>query len=234
MMILRQLLTIAFVLPLAGVTAAQGQATSTISMDMENHPRWRSEFEYPHKSRLCTDGKTITIESFGGATLWLDSLLTGDYIIEYERMVLLDSGKYDRLSDLNQFWLASEADGVGTLHVKDGKLSSYDTLDLFYVGMGGNNNSTTRFRHYDGTGDRVLLDEKNEQTYLLKPNVYYTIKTVVSLANGFTAFYVNDELLFSYQGALRHAGFFGFRQTAARQKIRNLKIYKLDSLHVQQ
>lgn len=214
--------TTKIILMLLLVGQVRAQSTHTPQgLDLNDTKSWRVEFEYPERSRLEWQDDAVIISSYGGATLWLDSLLHGDYEIEYERMVLVDTGVYDRLSDLNQFWLASEPDRDGQLEHKDGKLSSYDRLILFYVGMGGNYNSTTRFRRYDGAGNRVLLAEKNEQPYLLRPNIYYRVKTVVSNSAGFTAFYINDELFFKYEGTVPAAGFFGFRQTASRQQIRN-------------
>lgn len=206
---------------------AFGQQSPIQNVDLKKGSNWRFEFEYPEKSRLYFEDSTMVVESFGGATIWLDSLLQDDYVIEYERMVVVDSGVYDRLSDLNQFWLAHESGDDSLLSTRDGKLASYDGLDLFYVGMGGNYNSTTRFRKYDGRGERVLLEEKNDQPYLLNPNVYYKIKTVVSPRAGFTSFYVNDTLIFTYRGVIGKKGFFGFRQTLTRQKIKNALIYPL-------
>lgn len=216
-------LKIGMMLLLAYPACAQKKAQPQY-LDLTDAKRWRVEFEVPTQSAISYDDGAVVLASYGGATLWLDSALHGDYAITYERMILLDSGTYDRVSDLNQFWLASEPDEPGRLDQKDGKLSSYDSLSLFYVGMGGNYNSTTRFRRYDGAGNRVLLDEKNEAPFLLLPNVYYRVKTIVSKTGGFTSFYVNDVLFFSYKGALPAVGFFGFRQTASRQKIRNVRI----------
>ncbi len=197
---------------------------------VKNGP-WRVEFEYPEKSYFRQQSDEWILSSHGGATLWLDSLLEGDYEISYKRMVLVDTGATDRLSDLNQFWLTREPaeDPLVTTQLKarDGRLASYDSLDLFYVGMGGNNNTTTRFRKYDGTGKRMLLQEKNEAMYLLLPNRYYNIRTIVSASGGFTSFYVDGRLVFQYQGIIPTRGFFGFRQTASRQKIKDLQIYKL-------
>ncbi|WDF66862.1 DUF6250 domain-containing protein [Sphingobacterium oryzagri] len=223
----RQLVTsigkIGFLVLLANEVCAQSLSKAH-RFNLADSTAWRVEFEFPERSLIEREGDGILISSYGGATLWLDSLLQGDYVISYERIVLLDSGIYDRLSDLNQFWLASEPDRQAQLDQRDGKLSSYDSLRLFYVGMGGNNNSTTRFRRYDGAGNRVLLAEKNEKSYLLQPNVYYEIKTIVSHTRGFTAFYVNGKLLFMYKGSVPPVGFFGLRQTATRQKIRNFRL----------
>ena len=54
--------------------------------------------------------------------------------------------KSGRLSDLNMFWNALEADGSEP-HPRNGRFSSYDTLTTYYVGFGANANTTTRLRH---------------------------------------------------------------------------------------
>ena len=33
---------------------------------------------------------------------------------------------------------------------RNGEFKNYNTLDLYYVGYGGNDNGTTRFREYHG------------------------------------------------------------------------------------
>src|SRR6187551_3430900 len=98
----------------------------------------------------------IAIEDVGGCTVWYRPKLTAPVSIRYEARVL-SSG---RLSDLNCFWMASDprhADLFAPGHGRDGKFATYDPLVTYYVGYGGNGNTTTRFRRYDGSGARPLL-----------------------------------------------------------------------------
>lgn len=207
--------------------SGHAQSLDTVYVDFSEKSGWWQEVEYPDNSWVYTDGDELFVEAYGGATIWLDTLLQGDYAIEYQRLVVVDGGKYDRVSDLNQFWLAHEPGQESELFDRDGQFSAYDDLDLFYVGMGGNYNSTTRFRRYDGKGNRILLEEKNYTPYLLEPNRVYSIKTIVKPSIGYTGFFVNDHPVFEYHGEVGDKGYFGFRLTASRQRIRQVKIYRL-------
>src|SRR6185436_10955923 len=50
----------------------------------------------------------LQLNSEGGVTVWYKNELKENLLIEYDRTVVMDSGKYDRLSDLNQFWMATD------------------------------------------------------------------------------------------------------------------------------
>ena len=71
-------------------------------------------------------------------------------------------GTHDRVSDLNCFWMATDSRSPDDLFAtrRSGKFSDYDRLRTYYVGLGDNGNSTTRFRRYIGTQDlRPLLPD---------------------------------------------------------------------------
>ena len=51
----------------------------------------------------ATDGVTEIVAP-DGLTLWYDERLTGNYEISYRIQVVMDGGRYDRLSDMNCFW----------------------------------------------------------------------------------------------------------------------------------
>jgi hypothetical protein len=55
--------------------------------------------------------------------------------------------------------MARDADGGSPLaHPRTGAFADYDTLKTYYVGQGGNGNTSTRFRRYVGRpGERPLL-----------------------------------------------------------------------------
>src|SRR5699024_3241492 len=129
-----------------------------------------------------------------------------------------------RLSDMNQFWMATDPT-TSNLFKRKGKFDEYDNLSLYYDGIGGNYNSTTRLRKYH-QGERTLLKEESTQAKLLKANHEYKIKAVVK--NGTTSVWVDGELYFEYKDpeALTE-GYFGFRATWSRQEIKNLKVYRL-------
>ncbi len=187
---------------------------------------WKVEMEQqPNSSVFIKDGNLI-LDTQGGVTVWLNRLLKGNYVIEYTRTIEMDQKVNDRLSDLNQFWMAKDP-WQENLFTRSGALASYDSLQLYYVGMGGNYNSTTRFRKYQGNGERTLLLEYADQEHMLLPNHSYTVRTVV--LNGKVSFYVDGKLYFTYDDPTPlQEGYFGFRSTKSRQSISEIKIYQLD------
>ena len=187
---------------------------------------WIAEIEPKTPATVYTENNRLILDTKGGVTVWLNKRLTGDIRIEYDRTVLMEGGANDRTSDLNQFWMATDPRNKD-LFTRTGVLESYDSLSLYYVGMGGNSNRTTRFRKYNGNGDRQLLQEYTDTTHLLKPNITYHITTIIK--GNETSFWVNDESYFLYKdAALLKEGYFGFRSTKSRQAITNLKIYQLN------
>jgi rhamnogalacturonan endolyase len=188
--------------------------------------RWIQEIAPAPASAVYTENGSLIIDTKGGVTVWLNRRLSGNLMITYTRKVLLDGKVNDRLSDLNQFWMATDPRN-GNLFTRSGVFEEYDSLRLYYVGMGGNTNSTTRFRKYDGTGQKTLLKEYLDADHLLQPNREYRIK--ITVRNGTTTFQVNDVLYFRYEDPdPLTTGYFGFRSTWSRQQIRNFKVYQLE------
>jgi len=64
--------------------------------------------------------------------------------------------------------------------------------------MGGHENTTTRFRRYEGTAARPLLPEHDlrGQHFLLEPNKTYRIRLVTR--GGMAEFWGDGEKLFSF------------------------------------
>ena len=92
------------------------------------------------------DGR-LNIDVGTGATVWLDRPLRGDVALSYTRRVVMAGGPNDRVSDLNQFWMARDPRNAN-LFTRGGTFEDYDNLELYYVGIGGNTNTTTRMRRY--------------------------------------------------------------------------------------
>lgn len=185
---------------------------------------WKVEMEPKGQSSVQTDHNRLIVNTFGGVTVWLNKPLTGDYIIRYKRGFFLNGEANDRLSDLNQFWLAFDPRN-NNLFTRSGALAEYDNLNLFYMGIGGNYNGTTRFRWYDGTGERRLLQEYLTSDYLLQDALEYEVITEVK--NRHTRVWVNGKLFFDskiYHG--HEFGYFGFRSTYSHQYIKDFSIYR--------
>lgn len=166
---------------------------------------------------VYTERGALVLDAQRGLTVWLRRQLIGHYEISFTRTVLADA----RLSDLNFFWEAQLPAGF----TQSGKLEEYDKLRLFYAGIGGNNNTTTRFRHYDGSGERRLLREYTAPEYLLKAGRPYQIRIAVD-ARG-TRLYVDDSEIFSAPGPLLGGGYFGLRTTQSRQKVERFVVTRL-------
>ena len=168
----------------------------------------------------------MLIDAPTGVTVWLREPLSGNVVINYTRTVILEGGPHDRLSDLNNFWMASDPRNA-SLFTRDGTLEQYDALQLYYIGMGGNTNSTTRFRRYDGHGARPLLGESSAPADLLVANHPYRIE--IAVYEGCTRMLVDGRELFAYRDPqpLR-SGYFGLRTTWSRQSISAFTVRALD------
>jgi hypothetical protein len=178
----------------------------------------------PHSKVGIEQGKLV-INVDNGATVWFNKKLSGNILIEHTRKVLMNNGHNDRLSDLNQFWMATDPRRENVF-TRSGVFSEYDSLQLYYAGIGGNSNSTTRFRKYQGTGERTLLFDFQDEQHLLQPNKNYLIQIVVY--DGTTKVFVDGELYFSFKDdAPLTEGYFGFRTVKSHQEVDNFKVYEL-------
>jgi hypothetical protein len=177
-------------------------------------------------------GGALAIDDAGGCTVWFRSELTAPVVITYEATVLNRGGPHDRVSDLNCFWMATDPaapDGslLAATVPRTGALAEYDRLRLYYVGYGGNSNTTTRFRRYTGTGERPLLPEHDLQAarFLLRGN--YTYRLTLVAAGGRAQFLRDGEVIFDYADPqpLTH-GWFGFRTVHSRVEIRHFRVWR--------
>lgn len=176
--------------------------------------------------KACTvkDG-CLELNTTGGVTAWYKQELRGNVWIEFDRTVVLQGGPNDRLSDLNQFWMAS--DPAGKMFSRKGDFKEYDSLQLYYVGMGGNYNSTTRMRRYDGRGKLEIVGEWKDSLHLLQPNKTYHIAIV--FRDGVSDFYVDGQRYFSYKdGQPFTHGWFAIRSTKSRQRIAHVRIWRIE------
>ena len=190
--------------------------------------RWILEAEDP-STIVKVNTNEIEIISPKGATLWLDRLMEGNTIIEYDARIISDPAFRDdkdniRISDLNCFWMADRCGGFG------GKFANNYALQLYYMGYGGNWNTTTRFRRYtgyppstDSTWLRpVILREYTDSAHLLKADHTYHIR--LEAINGRVRYTIDGERLVDYVDP--HpltCGYFGFRTTLSHAVISNFR-----------
>ena len=128
--------------------------------DFRDLARWIPELEAGGAvgATVAAWGGSLTLDVPKGCTLWLRQELIGPLEIAYEARAVSAGGANDRVSDLNCFWMSQ--DDPAKIR-RDGAFASYDTLRCYYVGLGGNANTTTRFRRYVGErGNRPLLPQK--------------------------------------------------------------------------
>lgn len=168
--------------------------------------QWKIEDE-SRALQVIERADTLELITPGGLTMWYRQRLTGDYEISYRACMVMEGGKYDRLSDLNCFWAANDPEHPDNLFARsrwrNGVFKNYNTLNLFYVGYGGNDNTTTRFRRYRGEYYGIedgkvkpLLREYTDAPHLLVPNRWYHIR--IRVEKGATTYSVDGEELFRY------------------------------------
>lgn len=175
------------------------------------------------------EGGALVIEDAGGCTVWWREPFSGPILISYTAK--LDGNA--RVSDLNCFWMATDPRNPNDLFWpgsgRDGRFATYDTLKTYYVGCGGNGNTTTRFRRYDGSGARPLLPEHDlrQSDALLEAGRSYRIEITV-LADGRTTWARDGVVWLSYEDRepLR-AGWFGFRTVNSRIEIRGFRVERI-------
>ncbi len=192
---------------------------------------WSVESESPNY-KITFRGDTIELVSPKGLTLWRKEKMNGVTSIEYDACVMDERKQGDRLSDLNCFWMASDPQYPNNLWKRkswrNGTFANYYSLQLYYLGYGGNKNSTTRFRRYNGDERGIknksfqpaILREYTDSGHLLKPNYWYHIK-IVSRGNKIS-YYMNGKRLVDFRDVNPlTSGWFGFRTTLSRTRITN-------------
>ena len=189
---------------------------------------WAIESESPdYKVEFVGDG--VEILSPKGLTMWYRKPFEGDGVIEYDARVMLER-EGDRLSDLNCFWMATDPgaeDIFARSALRGGKFANCSTLRLYYVGYGGNYNTTTRFRRYDGFPDPALLQEYTDPAHLLEPNRWYHVR--LSCEGGRVRYTLDGQTLFDYTDPEPLTrGWFGFRTTLSRTQFKHFKYTPTD------
>jgi uncharacterized protein YcfL len=207
------------------------RSTSIIYDDtIINRDNWVVE-QQPGGS-VIFENKQIEIADALGCTVWLKHKLTGAIKIEYDVIVIDEGGEHDRVSDLNSFWMASDPKNKNnffkTSIERAGKFSNYHGLAQYYVGLGGHNNTKTRFRRYTGDGERPLLREHDlsNPRFLIPANKQMHITLI---AKGNDIKYLRDgEVIFEMQDSNPYtSGYFGFRTVNNHMRIKNIQISKI-------
>ena len=204
---------------------------------------WRVESE-SSDYRVTFQDDTCEIVAPKGLTLWRKEKLKADCAVEYDVQVVVESPlgeavkETDRLSDMNCFWLASDPaqrDIWQRMDWRSGVFTRCYTLQMYYLGYGGNYNTTTRFRRYTGDERGVdsishrpaILTEYTDSAHLLRPNHWYHIR--LQTIGGRTEMWVDGERIVSYlDPEPLTEGWFGFRTTLSHTRITHFQCVQIE------
>ena len=191
--------------------------------------QWTIELEQPGSVRAA-DG-VLDIDVPAGTTLWFKHELTAPVAIVFDATAVSAGGPNDRVSDMNTFWMATNKGGAPApfAQPRSGKFADYNDLLTYYVGLGGNSNTTTRFRRYVGDPvERPLLPEHDlaSAESLLVANKKQTIMLV---AHGSRIEYWRDgvRLLHYDDRAPYTRGWFAIRTVRSHLRIEGLRVHRL-------
>lgn len=249
---------IAALVPLMAAAAwcpAPQREVTVIAEDFDHGlGRWRVEAQDARTAiaQVHAGGHpALDVQAPRGVTLWLQQPLSGDYAVRFVATPLpapASAGALaGRVSDLNMFWNAAEADRPG-LAARSGAFAEYDSLQAYYVGFGANGNTTTRLRRYDGSGRRVLLDGWADppETEAADRRGAMTVHTRLVAGRPVQVqlvsrrptdadpvhlrWWANDQLLFEHrEPEPRLQGHFGLRTTASRWQFASLRVLRCEA-----
>ena len=135
---------------------------------------WTTEIE-TEASIAIVDGK-LDINTMVGSTVWFNQKLSGPIAIAYE-VTTLDDGQDGLPRDHNLFWMALNPKAPNVRPSGAGSLGDYNCYDMYYAGIGGNKNRTTRFRRYHNC-NRTLIQESSDKAHLNAANQTYHMRIV--------------------------------------------------------
>ena len=212
--------------------AARADGGRTVSGDAfrSGLKQWR--MEAIGDARVSARDGILDIDAPAGVTLWFLPALVAPVAIRYEVRAVAQGGPHDAVSDVNAFWMATDPavpDGSVLGRRRSGAFEDYDRLKTYYVGIGGNRNSTTRMRRYVGrVGERPLLPEhdRSDAAAMLVPNRWTHIRLI---AKGQEVAVERDgvRLFTMHDTAPYMRGWFGLRTTRSHLRVKNLRFTRV-------
>lgn len=190
---------------------------------------WSVELERP--GIVEAKAGHLTVDVPAGATIWFRQRLNMPVLIQYEATAIQAGGANDRVSDLNCFWMATDSRSPHDFFAvpRSGAFADYDQLKTYYVGQGGNGNSTTRLRRYIGErNSRPLLREHDLSgaPYLLHPNVTQTIDLAATESR--IEYLSGGSVIFDFHDSDPYrTGYFAFRTTFSHIQFGRFRVYSL-------
>lgn len=202
------------------------------SFESADTSAWIVESEEDVRLTDAVSDGALVLNVSKGITVWNTTRFEGDVMFEFDVTVIAAGGKNDRVSDLNCFWMATDPqfpdDFFKRSSWRAGKFWNYYSLNLYYVGYGGHDNTKTRMRKYDATTPPPppILGEYDDAAHLIEPNKRNTIRIVCFESR--VMYFFNGKKLFDVADDQPYKeGYFGFRTTDSHMKIHNFKVFAL-------
>lgn len=178
-----------------------------------------------------TVGASLEIEDAEGCTVWFRHRLEAPVLIEYFATMQSAGRPFDRVSDLNCFWMAIDPrhpdDLFANSEARGGRFANYHDLRLYYCGYGGNANTTTRFRRYPGGGERPLSPEHDLSGAEYQNQAMRRVRVRIRCENGRTSYEHDGRVLFSLDDPEPFtSGWFGFRTVKNRVRFEDFRVLR--------
>lgn len=192
--------------------------------------QWLIESERP--GRIVAARGSLDVAVPAGVTLWFRPVLEGPIAIDYVVTPVSAGGEWDTVSDVNCFWMATDprvASGDVLARTRSGAFADYDELRTYYAGIGGNRNTTTRFRRYIGQRDnRPLLPQHDLSgaANMLVPNRPIRIRMIADgrrialIRDGVVIFELDDPQPYT-------RGHFGLRTTWSHLRVSDFRVWRI-------
>lgn len=207
----------------------KAELTLNPDLTLNNTALWSEEMQQVEGNVIAYSDEKMIINVSQGATVWLKERIEGDCIIDYDVTIIDQGGANDRVSDMNCFWMFTDPfQPAGSLQFdnnsREGEFGNYHTLQGYYVGLGGHNNTKTRFRRYNGDEERKLLPEHDLTAPLITANKKYNV-TLVAKGNQ-VQYWRDNHLIFNIDDPTPYiSGWFGFRTVANHMEIENFRVF---------
>lgn len=216
-------------------------ATAISQQEFDKH--WTIESESAdYQLHLLHD--TIEIVSPKGMTLWCNEKMEGRTVIEYDACLMDEGQEGDRVSDLNCFWMATDPMAKGgsvfeRLKQRNGTFRHCYTLQLYYMGYGGNYNSTTRFRRYRAEAKDCAQAQALSAEQLPAILTEYTDSAHLNIANRWrhirveadgmkVRYFIDGQCIVDYRDPQPlTSGWFGIRTTWSRLRVANFSYHTM-------
>lgn len=193
---------------------------------------WVIEAETPVDINSVVSDGALVLDVPAGITVWNTNRFQGDVMFEFDVTVVGQGGRNDRVSDLNCFWMATDPEFPDQFFERSswrgGIFWNYYSLNLYYVGFGGHNNTKTRMRKYNAATPPPppVLKEYDDPGRLISPNARHTVR-ILCLGSRVTYFF-NGAVLFDFQDDHPYKeGHFGFRTTHNHMRIHRFTVHRV-------